>query len=115
MKLTMQIMSATNSFRNIAALMLATAMVSPLDAFAGRDQKCVQDCTQRGYQWDLCDSRCSYSTRTDYNELNRLMGQTYSGAVRRAEEQAQRQRLLQEQIENQKLQNEILRRQLEAQ
>ncbi len=30
-------------------------------AFAGTDYKCVSDCTQQGYLYTYCQSRCSYS------------------------------------------------------
>lgn len=111
--------SATNLFRSLSVLILATSMASPLDAFADRDQKCFQDCTERGYQWAFCDSKCSYNNNSQQGGLEGLgkafATQGLAAGYMQGVEEGSRQALIQQQIENQRLQNEILRRQLDSQ
>lgn len=110
---------ASNFLRSFSVLMLAASTAAPLEAFADRDQKCVADCRQMGYQWSFCDSKCSYddsqSQNSDIDLAEIFRNSGLAGGARQGYQEGQRQALIQQQIENQRLQNEILRRQLEGQ
>lgn len=98
-------------------LMLATSMATPLETFADQDPRCVNDCMQLGYQWSFCNSKCSYNSQTQNNgaDLARVFAtEGLAAGAMRGYEEGQRQRLIQQQIENQRLQNELLKRQLEG-
>jgi hypothetical protein len=102
--------------------MLVTSMASSFDALAERDQKCFQDCTNMGYQWAFCDSKCSYdgsNTQSGFGGgLSGLAKQFNEGGIAagwiKGEQEGTRQALIQQQTEALKLQNEILRRQLDG-
>lgn len=112
-------LSETGLLRRISALMLIAMMTIPLESFADRDQKCVNDCRGMGYQWSFCDSKCSYDdsrSQNAYRDLAEIFQNGgLAGGARQGYQEGQRQALIQQQIENQRLQNEILRRQLEGQ
>jgi len=116
----MPIICVTTLCRSLSVFTLATAIAFPVVAIADRDQKCVDDCRQMGYQWSFCDSKCSYNN-SQQGGLGGLDGlgkafstQGLAAGYMQGAEAGSRQALIQQQIENQRLQNEILRRQLEG-
>lgn len=41
-------------------LILAALLCASMPAFADVDYKCVTDCANKGYQYQLCQQRCTY-------------------------------------------------------
>lgn len=109
---------ATNFLRSLSILMLAASTAAPLEAFADRDQKCVDDCRQMGYQWSFCDSRCSFNDskpRGLDSYLEALKSNAgIAGGYIEGERQGIENARNKEEVEHLRLQNEILRRQLEG-
>lgn len=50
-------------------ILLALFLISP--AMAATDFQCVNDCTSKGYMYNYCTDRCSYSTGYDQPQQTR--------------------------------------------
>jgi len=116
----MRYMSDTNLLRLFPVLMVVFASAYPLKSFADRDQKCVDDCREAGYQWSFCDSKCSYNQSNSSTHGLDALSKTYeapygmAGAYQEGRRRAIEDAKNQEDVERLRLQNEILRRQLEG-
>jgi hypothetical protein len=105
----------------LRAIMLTTfaslQLISTL-TYADIDNKCTQNCRQMGYSWTLCDEKCTYNNSLNNNPLLPLNTGPDSGAVggmMQGLAEGQRQALINEQIENERLKNKLLKQQLEIQ
>lgn len=75
--------------RNILILFTITLTVITLKSFASTDYQCVSDCSQKGYQYQLCVSKCSFDNnyqtfgnsnltkQTDYQCVNQCSQKGY--------------------------------------
>lgn len=107
-----------------ATWILVVSVVFPLKSYADQDIQCVNDCRQR-YSWSFCESACTYNNSNWQPTPNAQIGKGGlseilqengpTGLVKgwlEGQKAGAHHALIQQQIENQKLQNEILKRQL---
>ena len=86
--------------------------------YADIDNKCTQNCQDAGYSWSFCNEKCSFNNPTNRNLsplIQEYVPSGLVGGIMKGIEDGQRQALIQEQIENQRLRNELLKKQLDAQ
>ena len=57
-------------------LITLTLLIAATSVFAATDYQCVNDCTAKGYMYNLCTDRCSFDESYKSNSNNNAIKQT---------------------------------------